>query len=314
MKLLVTGGAGYIGSVCAARLIEAGHRVTVLDDLSTGHRNAVHPDAHFIGARVHDAGDHLDASYDAVLHFAAKSLVGESVAKPELYWENNVVGSFQLIKAVTAAGIGTMIFSSTAATYGEPDVTPIDESCPTMPVNPYGMSKLAVDMMLTAQAQAHGLAAVSLRYFNVGGAYGVFGERHGTETHLVPNLLKVATGETEEAAIFGDDYPTRDGTCVRDYLHVVDLSDAHGRALDVATAGTHRVINLGTGTGYTVNEVLNAVRRGTGHDIPARLAERRPGDPAVLVASNAKAAEQLNWVPTRGLDDIVADAWRFAQR
>lgn len=314
MKLLVTGGAGYIGSVCVARLIEDGLEVTVLDDLSTGHRDAVHSGARFVQARVHDAADHLDPSYDAVLHFAAKSLVGESVSAPELYWENNVVGSLRLINAAHDAGVGTMIFSSTAATYGEPEMSPIDETCPAMPVNPYGMSKLAVDMMLTAQAHAHGLAAVSLRYFNVGGAYGAYGERHTTETHLVPNLLKVATGERDAAAIFGADYPTRDGTCVRDYLHVVDLSDAHALALQAATPGTHRIINLGTGTGYTVREVLDAVRRATGHAIPAREQERRPGDPATLVASNARAASELGWAPARGLDDIVTDAWQFTRR
>lgn len=314
MRLLVTGGAGYIGSVCTARLIEIGHEVTVMDDLSTGHRDAVHPDATFVQARIHDADRHLDASYDAVLHFAAKSLVGESVENPEMYWENNILGSLALINAVRAAGIPRMIFSSTAATYGEPEMSPIDETCPTMPVNPYGMSKLAVDNMLTAEARAHGLAAVSLRYFNVGGAYANFGERHAVETHLVPNLLKVASGERVDAAIFGNDYPTRDGTCVRDYLHVVDLCDAHHLALTAAQPGVHRVINLGTGTGYTVSEVLDAVRRTTAHDVPVRQESRRPGDPATLVASNVRARDELGWAPTRGLDDIVGDAWVFAQQ
>lgn len=314
MKLMVTGGAGYIGSVCAARLVEAGHEVVVLDDLSTGHRDAVPDGADFVEASVHDTADVLDPSYEAILHFAAKSLVGESVERPELYWHNNVVGSLALIDAARVHRVGRIVFSSTAAAYGEPTVSPITEDVPWMPVNPYGMSKIAVDRMLEAEAKAHGLAAISLRYFNVGGAYDRFGERHDIETHLVPNLLKVAAGEVAAARVFGTDYPTADGTCVRDYIHVVDLSDAHAASLDAATPGVHRVINLGSGTGFSVLQVIEAVRQETGHPMPVSEEARRPGDPATLVAGNERARTELGWTPERGLDAIVADAWRFAKR
>lgn len=314
MKLLVTGGAGYIGSVCAARLVEAGNEVVVLDDLSTGYADNVPDGASFVRARVHDAAEVLDATFDAVLHFAAKSLVAESVARPELYWDNNVVGTLALLDAMRTHDVHRLVFSSSAATYGEPEQALITEDSPTDPVNPYGVSKLTIDRMLAAEATAHGLAAISLRYFNVGGAYGRWGERHVPETHLVPNLLKVAAGRAQRAAVFGTDYPTRDGTAVRDYLHIVDLAAAHLAAIGVLEPGVHRVVNLGSGTGYSVKEVLDAVRRVTGHPVPADELPRRAGDPPVLVASNARAAEVLGWVPERDLDAIVADAWEFARR
>ena len=313
MRLLVTGGAGYIGSVVATQLIEAGHEVTVLDDLSTGHRDAVPDGAAFVEADITEAADVLQG-VDAVLHFAAKALVGESVAHPERYWQTNVVGTLGLLAAMQAAGVRTLVFSSTAATYGTPSVSPITEDTPAVPINPYGQSKLAVDHILTGMAAAHGLAAVSLRYFNVGGAYGGRGERHDPETHLIPNLLAVAAGHRDEAAVFGTDYPTRDGTAVRDYLHVEDLGRAHLRALDAARAGTHQIYNLGTGTGYTVREVIEACRRVTGHPIPAADHPRRPGDPPVLVASGRLAAEHLSWTPRHDLGRIVADAWAFMTR
>jgi UDP-glucose 4-epimerase len=317
VKLLLTGGAGYIGSVVTALLLEAGHEVTVLDDLSTGHRDAVPAGAGFVQARVHDTAGILDASYDAVLHFAAKSLVGESVAHPELYWENNVVGSLALLDAMRAAGVARLVFSSTAATYGEPATMPITEDTAPRPTNPYGMTKLTVDMAISAECAAHGLGAFSLRYFNVAGAHfgpdTALGERHDPETHLIPNLLRVATGASPEAQLFGSDYPTRDGTCVRDYIHVTDLADAHLRALTRISPGDHDICNLGSGAGFTVREVLDAVRGVTGHPVPAADHPRRPGDPPTLIASNSRAREVLGWAPVRDITQMAADAWKFTQ-
>ncbi|UBU14488.1 UDP-glucose 4-epimerase GalE [Nonomuraea gerenzanensis] len=309
MRLLVTGGAGYVGSVVAAQLIEAGHEVTVLDDLSTGHEDAVPDGARFVRADITEAGQALDG-VDAVLHFAAKSLVGESVQQPGLYWANNLGGTLGLLDAMRDKGVGRIVFSSTAATYGEPERSPIEEGDPTRPTNPYGASKLAVDTALSAYASQRGLGAVSLRYFNVAGAYGRFRERHAVETHLIPNVLKVATGERESVSVFGTDYPTADGTCVRDYIHVADLARAHLLALDAITPGEHRVYNLGSGTGFSVQEVISVCREVTGHEIPAVVGERRPGDPAVLVASSARIQRELGWKPERAaLRDIVSDAW-----
>lgn len=314
MKLLVTGGAGYIGSVVTSQLLDAGHEVTVLDDLSTGHRDSVPEGAEFVQARIHDCRTHLlGRRFEGVLHFAAKSLVSESVAAPELYWENNVTGTAALLEAMRAADIPRIIFSSTAATYGEPEETPITERTPAKPVNAYGASKLAVDHMLSSYSRAHGLAATSLRYFNVGGARGRFGEKHSPETHLIPNLLKVAAGATNACRIFGTDYSTADGTALRDYLHVADLGRAHLLALEHSEPGAHRVINLGTGDGYTVRQVLEACRAVTGHAIPTREEARRPGDPTSLVASNRLARDVLDWQPELTLEQTVADAWRFMQ-
>ncbi|WP_037353738.1 UDP-glucose 4-epimerase GalE [Amycolatopsis orientalis] len=315
LKLVVTGGAGYVGSVCAARLIEAGHQVTVVDDLSTGHADAVHPQARFVeGDAAEVAADLLGEGFDGVLHFAAKSLVGESMADPAKYWEGNVVTSLRLLEAMKKHGTPRLVFSSTAATYGEPDVSPIPETAPTQPTNTYGASKLAIDHAITSFARAHGLAAVSLRYFNVAGAYGAFGERHTTETHLIPLVLQVATGDREHISIYGDDYPTPDKTAVRDYIHVVDLADAHLLALRHAAAGEHRIYNLGSGTGFSVLEVVEACRRVTGHPIPAVVAPRRAGDPSVLVASSDKAHGELGWTPKlTDLDGIVSDAWQFTR-
>ncbi|MEU6425833.1 UDP-glucose 4-epimerase GalE [Microbispora sp. NPDC046973] len=310
MKLLVTGGAGYIGSVVAAQLVEEGHEVTVLDDLSTGHADAVPPGASFVQASIADAGGVLSEGFDAVLHFAAKSLVGESVEKPGLYWSHNLGGTLALLDAMRQAGVNRIVFSSTAATYGEPEHTPILETDPTRPGNPYGASKLAVDTALTAFAGLYGLGAVSLRYFNVAGAYGEFRERHTVETHLIPNILKVALGERESVSVFGTDYPTPDGTCVRDYVHVADLARAHLLALDACTPGEHRIYNLGSGTGFSVKEVVDVCREVTGHPIPTTVAPRRPGDPAVLVASSEKIQRELGWKPAHTtLRDMVADAW-----
>ncbi|TJZ42580.1 UDP-glucose 4-epimerase GalE [Streptomyces piniterrae] len=314
-KYLVTGGAGYVGSVVAQHLLEAGHTVTVLDNLSTGFRAGVPAGAEFIEGDIRDASKWLDDSYDAVLHFAAFSQVGESVVKPEKYWDNNVGGTMALLAAMRAAGVRKLVFSSTAATYGEPVGTPITETDPTAPTSPYGASKLAVDHMIGGEATAHGLAAVSLRYFNVAGAYGSCGERHDPESHLIPLVLQVAQGRREAISVFGDDYPTPDGTCVRDYIHVADLAEAHLLALGAAAPGEHLICNLGNGNGFSVREVIETVRQVTGHPIPEVIAPRRGGDPAVLVASAQTAIDRLGWRPARAdLAGIVADAWAFAQQ
>ncbi|MER7955556.1 UDP-glucose 4-epimerase GalE [Streptomyces sp. NPDC096030] len=313
-KYLVTGGAGYVGSTVARRLIEAGHEVTVLDDLSTGFAEGVPAGAEFVEGRIQDAAKWLDGSYDGVLHFAAFSQVGESVAKPEKYWENNVGGTMALLAAMRTAGVRRLVFSSTAATYGEPESVPLTESAPTAPTSPYGASKLAVDHMIGGECAAHGLAAVSLRYFNVAGAYGAGGERHDPESHLIPLVLDVALGRREAISVYGDDYPTPDGTCVRDYIHVADLAEAHLLALDAMTPGEHLICNLGNGNGFSVREVVETVREVTGHPVPEITAPRRAGDPAVLVASAETARERLGWNPSRpDLADIVRDAWAFAQ-
>lgn len=316
MRLLVTGGAGYVGSVCAARLLEHGHEVVVVDDLSTGHADAVPEGAEFVRADIAEDADRLLADgYDGVLHFAAKSLVGESMQDPHKYWQGNVVTSLRLLEAVRAHGVPRMVFSSTAATYGEPDTVPIPEDAPTRPTNTYGATKLAIDHAISSYAAAHGLGAVSLRYFNVAGAHGGFGERHAVETHLIPLVLQVATGHREQVQIFGEDWPTEDGTCVRDYIHVTDLADAHLLALDRAEPGEHEVYNLGNGAGFSVLQVVEACRRVTDHPIPAHVAPRRAGDPATLVAASEKAREQLSWRPQHAdLDVIVRDAWEFTRK
>ena len=309
MRLLVTGGAGYVGSVVAAQLVEAGHEVTVLDDLSTGHEDAVPEGARFVRGSITEAHEAL-AGVEAVLHFAAKSLVGESVEKPGLYWSHNLGGTLALLDAMREQGVRGIVFSSTAATYGEPERSPILETDPTRPTNPYGASKLAVDTTLTAYAGLHGLGAVSLRYFNVAGAHGRFRERHAIETHLIPNVLKVATGERDSISVFGTDYPTDDGTCVRDYVHVADLAVAHLLALEALSPGEHKIYNLGSGTGFSVQEVISVCREVTGHDIPAVVGPRRAGDPAVLVASSETIRRELGWKAERpSLRDIVSDAW-----
>lgn len=315
MRLLVTGGAGYIGSVVAAQLLAAGHEVTVLDDLSTGHADAVPAGATFVHGDLRlAAAPALAAGVDAVLHFAAKSLVGESVARPDLYWDNNLGGTLALLDAMRTAKVCTIVFSSTAAVYGEPESLPIEESAPTRPTNPYGASKLAVDTALAEYARMHGFGAVSLRYFNVAGAYRDsagrwLGERHTVETHLIPNILSIARRQSGQVSIFGNDYPTADGSCIRDYIHVSDLGEAHLLALDACSAGEHKVYNLGCGAGYSNFEVLAGCRDVTGRDIPAEITSRRPGDPAVLVASSERITKDLGWQPQRGLGDMVADAW-----
>lgn len=316
MRVLVTGGAGYIGSVVTAQLLAGGHEVVVVDDLSTGHADAVPPGAVFHELPITALDPVLgDWGIDAAIHFAAKSLVGESAAQPSLYWRNNVVGTVALLDSLRSFGVERIVFSSSAATYGQPDEHPIREDAPARPTSPYGATKLAVDLALTDYARSYGMAAVSLRYFNVAGALHTaggqwFGERHDTETHLIPNALRAAGGG-EPLTLFGTDYPTADGTCVRDYIHVVDLGDAHLRALVAAETGEHHIVNLGSGSGYSVRDVLRAVTDVVGTEVPVVEAQRRAGDPPVLVASNDRAAELLGWRPARELAQMVADAWQF---
>jgi UDP-glucose 4-epimerase len=316
MRVLVAGGAGYIGSVVTAALLAGGHEVTVLDDLSTGHADAVPQGATLAEVSLHDSAPVLaEVRPEAVLHFAAKSLVGASQQQPEDYWHTNVGGSLALLEAMRAAGCRRIVFSSTAATYGEPESVPIREDAPTRPTNTYGASKLAVDHMLTSYAVAHDFAAVSLRYFNVAGAAYGLGERHTTETHLIPIALQVAAGQRGSLAVYGDDYPTPDGTCIRDYVHVGDLADAHLLALPAAAPGEHRIYNLGNGTGFSVQEVVEAVREVTGHPVPVVVSARRAGDPAQLVASSERIQVDLGWTPKHtDLPGIVRDAWDVFRR
>jgi UDP-glucose 4-epimerase len=316
VKLLVTGGAGYVGSVCAKVLLEQHHQVVIVDDLSTGNADAVPAGAEFVDGDMVAVARRLlpGGSFDGVLHFAAKSLVGESVEAPERYWQANVVKTLELLEAIRESGTERLVFSSTAATYGEPDVVPIPEDAPTRPTNAYGATKLAIDHAITSYARAYGLAAVSLRYFNVAGAYAGLGERHGVETHLIPLILQVARGQRAEILVFGNDWPTPDGTAIRDYIHVRDLADAHLLALQSAQASSHRIYNLGNGTGFSVREVIACCREVTGHPIAARDVGRRAGDPAVLIASSAKAIAELGWHPRRSdLREIVSDAWEFVR-
>jgi UDP-glucose 4-epimerase len=318
MRVLVTGGAGYIGSVVAAQLISAGHEVTVLDDLSTGYAGAVPAGAVFVKGTLRDcAAEVLADGCDAVFHFAAKSLVGESVAEPAKYWSANLGGTLALLDAMREIGVRTIVFSSTAAVYGEPEHTPVTETDPTRPTSPYGASKLAVDTTLTEFARLYGFGAVSLRYFNVAGAAQAsdgtwLGERHRPETHLIPAVLaSVAAGRAVQ--IFGDDYDTPDGTCVRDYIHVTDLADAHLRALAACHPGRHRIYNLGNGAGFSVREVIGVCADVTGAAIGTDVTARRPGDPAILVASSERIQAELGWRAARDLRDMAADAWAFTK-
>jgi UDP-glucose 4-epimerase len=321
MKLLVTGGAGYIGGVVVRLLVDAGHDVTVLDDLSTGHADVVPAGVTLHEMAIHRVGEVLtpDAGFEGVLHFAAKIAAGESVQFPERHYHTNVIGSLALLDAIRAAKVPRMVFSSTAAVYGNPVEVPITEQAITAPTNPYGWTKLSVDAAIGAECTAHGLGAISLRYFNVAGAYipgsgSPLGERHDPETHLIPIALDVAAGKREKLQLFGDDYPTADGTCVRDYIHVGDLATAHLLALGAIESSRHRVFNLGNGNGFSNQQVVEVVRAVTGHPVPVEMAARRAGDPAELVASSARAANELGWVPAKpDLHQIVADAWTFYQ-
>jgi UDP-glucose 4-epimerase len=313
-RVLVTGGAGYIGGTTVALLLQRGFEVTVLDDCSTGHADSVPAGATFYQGSILD-GDVVRkalAGCDAVIHFAAKSLVGESVEKPDLYRNNNIGGSQVLFDEMDGAGISRIVVSSSAATYGDSKVQPILETHKAHPTNPYGETKLAVDNLLTDLCAEENFAAISLRYFNVAGAMkvdsGWLTERHNPETHLIPNVLK-ATAD-KPLKIFGTDWDTKDGTCIRDYVHVVDLADAHLRALDALKAGAHEIINLGSGGGYSVREVVTTSSKVVGYEIPAVEVDRRAGDPAVLIASIEKAKSMLDWEPTRDLESMISDAYQ----
>jgi UDP-glucose 4-epimerase len=316
MNVFVTGGAGYIGSVCVEELINAGNTVTVFDNLSEGHRSAVDPRAKFILGDLADrelvARAMVDAQAEAVIHFAAHALVGESMQKPGKYFRNNVAHGLNLLDAAVTAKVRKFVFSSTCATYGVPEKMPMDESLPQRPVNPYGESKLMFETMLKWYQQIHGLEFVAFRYFNAAGASKKFGEHHRIETHLIPNVLKVALGQREQCEIFGTDYPTPDGTCIRDYIHIVDLAQAHILALAPGKAG---FFNLGNGSGYSVREVIQACERISGHPIKAVEQPRRAGDPPRLVAAAGKALNELGWHPKfPKLEDIVATAWDWHKR
>jgi UDP-glucose 4-epimerase len=315
MRVLVTGGAGYIGSICAAKLLEAGHEVTVLDDLSTGHERAVPEGASFERIDLVDRGavlGALDRAFDGAIHFAARALVEESTRLPELYWRVNVAGTRNLLDALREGGVRRLVFSSTCAVYGHPQQVPIDEGAALAPVTPYGSSKQAVDRMISDESAAHGLGAASLRYFNVAGASGELGEDHRPETHLVPRVLDVAAGHQEACEVYGTDYDTPDGTAIRDYIHVEDLAEAHRLALEAVEPGRHAIFNLGNGAGASVREVVEAAREVTGAEIPTAEVERRPGDPAVLVAANDRISTELGWAPRKPeLATMIADAWAW---
>ena len=318
MRVLVTGGAGYIGSVVSEQLVNDGHDVAVYDNLSKGHRDAVVAGARFV------EGDLLEAEklrstlnenrIDAVIHMAAFSLVGESVEAPAKYYHNNVVAGLVLLDAMRDCGVKRIVFSSTAATYGEPEAQPIFESAPTNPTNPYGETKLTFEKAMHWYERAYGLRYASLRYFNAAGASEKCGEDHDPETHIIPITLQVAAGKRPQVEIYGDDYPTADGTCIRDYIHVIDLARAHILALDVLNERS-AIYNLGCGgDGYSVRDVIDTARRVTGKEIPVRMGPRRPGDPAVLIASSDKIKSELGWQPQfQDLGVIIESAWRWMQ-
>ncbi len=316
MKVLVTGGAGYIGSITTKALLDAGHKVCIFDSLELGHRAAIDPRAELLVGDLRQEND-IDramagAAPDAVMHFAAYALVGESCQQPEKYFRNNVQGGLNLVEAMRRHKVPRIIFSSTCATYGQPEKLPITENTPQQPTNPYGQSKLMLEEILRWYGEIHDLSHISLRYFNACGASGDLGEDHQPESHLIPNVLKVALGESEQVSIFGNDYNTPDGTCIRDYIHVEDLAAAHLAAL---TSGYSGALNLGTGRGFSVLEIVEAARKVTGLDIPARFEPRRPGDPAELVADPSLAAEVLGWhAAYTDPAAIIATAWQWHQR
>lgn len=311
MRVLVTGGTGYIGSTAVEILLGQGFEISILDDCSMGHADTVPAGVRFIQGSLLNAAEVADAltGCNAVMHFAGKSLVGESVEKPDLYHSVNVDGTRILLDEMRKQSITKIVFSSSAATYGEPKVVPILETAETNPTNPYGATKLAIDHMITKEATEHGISAASLRYFNVAGALkadrGWLAERHNPETHLIPNVLR--STQANPVKIFGTDWPTADGTCIRDYVHVIDLIDAHIKALNSLGAAGHEIYNLGSGSGYSVREVVKAASDAIGHQIPFVDSPRRAGDPAVLIADISKAKRMLAWVPTRDMTTMVAD-------
>ena len=316
MKVFVTGGAGYIGSICTEALLNAGHSVTVYDNLSEGHRSAVDPRARFVLGRPEEANNILDAvkeaAPDAIMHFAANALVGESMTNPGKYFHNNVVNGLKLLEAAVKCAVKKFVFSSTCATYGPPDRLPMTEDLPQRPINPYGESKLMFEKMLQWYQQIHGLEFIAFRYFNAAGASDRFGEHHRVESHLIPNVLQVALGKKPHCEIFGTDYPTPDGTCIRDYIHILDLAQAHMLGL---TPGRQGFYNLGNGDGYSVREVIRMCEKVTGNPIPTIEKARRPGDPPRLVACAEKAIRELGWNPKfPKLEDIVTTAWAWHKK
>jgi len=316
MNILVTGGAGYIGSVVTEECVQSGHKTVVIDNLVKGHAEMVHPDAVFVEADLIDRRRVTqiltENRIEAVIHMAAYSLVGESVTEPGKYYQNNVVAGLSLLDAMRDAGVDKVVFSSTAAVYGEPEKQPIEETDKLDPTNPYGDTKLAFERALAAYERAHGIKHASLRYFNAAGATERCGELHDPETHLIPLVLQAAAGHIPQVQMFGDDYPTRDGTCVRDYIHVVDLARAHILALDILGERS-ATFNLGCGgDGYTVREVIESASRVTSREIPVKVAERRPGDPSVLIASSDRIRNELGWSPQfQDLDVIIESAWKW---
>jgi UDP-glucose 4-epimerase len=315
MNVFVTGGAGYIGSVCVEQLLNIGHNVTVFDNLTEGHRSAVDPRAQFVQGDLQDrpviAQALKTAQAEAVLHFAANALVGESMTNPGKYFRNNVSGGLNLLDSALEAGVRKFVFSSTCATYGVPERMPMTEDLAQKPVNPYGESKLMFERILSWYHQLHRLEFVAFRYFNAAGASGQFGEHHRIETHLIPNVLQVVQGKKSHCEIFGTDYPTPDGTCIRDYIHIIDLAQAHIQALDPGKVG---FFNLGNGDGYSVKEVIQTCEKITGKAIPVIAKPRRPGDPPKLVAAAVKARAELGWNPQYPkLEDIVRTAWAWHQ-
>ena len=314
MKILVTGGAGYIGGTVALRLLAAGHNVLIYDNFSHGHRDLVPTGIQLIEGDLADREQltriFRDEQVDAVMHFAALIEAGESMKQPEIFFRNNTASTLSLLEAMLASGVDRLVFSSTAAVYGEPRSTPIEEDAVLAPTNAYGESKLLVEHMLTWLNRIHGLRYASLRYFNVAGAVEGRGEAHEPESHLIPLILDVALGRRKSIKVFGQDYPTPDGTCIRDYVHVGDLADAHILALDALGTHSRLIYNIGNGHGFSVREVVESVRRVTGHPIPVDEEPRRPGDPAVLVASSKRITDELGWKPKfSALDDIVRSAW-----
>jgi UDP-glucose 4-epimerase len=318
LRILVTGGAGYVGGTVAELLLQKGHDVTIYDNLCHGHRSMVPAKAEFIEGDLADRSklEQIFASrkFDGVMHFAALIEAGESMKKPELYFRNNSASTLTLFEAMLAKGVNRLVFSSTAAVYGEPESTPIREDAPLRPTNTYGESKLLVEHMLTWLNRVHGFRYASLRYFNVAGAIEGRGEAHEPESHLIPLILDVALGKRKSIKIFGQDYPTPDGTCIRDYVHVQDLAHAHLLALEALNDRDRLIYNIGNGHGFTIREVIESARRVTGHPIPVEEVERRPGDPAVLIASSEKIESELGWRREFGkLDDIIASAWKWHQ-
>ena len=316
MKVLVCGGAGYIGSACSEYLLDNEHEVSVFDSLITGHRKAVDSRAEFIEGNLGDRDFIIEVcekgNFDAIMHFAAFSLVGESMKDPSKYFRNNLANGINLADAAVAGNVKTIVFSSTAATFGEPEESPIRETTTQCPINPYGESKLCFEKVLKWYSKIYGIKYAALRYFNAAGASGNFGEDHNPETHLIPIILQVAQGKRDKIMIFGDDYDTPDGTCVRDYIHILDLAQAHMLALDAPKSGHY---NLGTGNGLSVKEIVEAAREVTGHPVPAEIAPRRSGDPDRLIACSDLAREALGWKPQfENAHDIISSAWKWIQQ